>query len=78
MASAATRILGAARAIKPTEVGDAAKQQNPDETQVNKGGCRIRGCPRRGDRCGDRVKDASIGGILVEKRSNFVQEAPPF
>ena len=43
MASAASTIYGAARAIKPTEIGDVAKQQNPDKTQVNKGCFRIRG-----------------------------------
>jgi hypothetical protein len=44
----------AARAIKPTEIGDAAKQLNRDEMPVNKGRRDTAGCPRRGDRCGDR------------------------
>jgi hypothetical protein len=45
----------AVRAIKPTEVGDAARQPNHDKTPVNKGRHDTTGYPRRGDRCGDRV-----------------------
>ena len=45
----------AARAIKPTEVGDAAKRQNSDTMPVNKGGFTFDGYPRRGDRCGDML-----------------------
>ena len=36
----------AVRAIKPTEVGDAAKQRNPDQTLANTGRLHIRGYPR--------------------------------
>ena len=46
----------AVRAIKPTEVGDAARQPNHDKAIVNTGRRDTAGCPRRGDRCGDRVK----------------------
>jgi len=45
----------AVRANKPTEVGDAARQLNHDKTIVNKGRINTSGCPRCGDRCGDRV-----------------------
>ena len=51
----ASHNIQATRAIKPTEVGDAAQQSNPDKTQMNKGGFSIRGYPRRGDRGGDTL-----------------------
>ena len=50
----------AARAIKPTEVGDAVKRQNPDKTQMNRGRFQIRGYPGRGDRCGDTRKGVDL------------------
>jgi hypothetical protein len=53
----------AARAVKPTEVGDAVNRQNPDKTQMNTGGISFRGCPRRGDRCGDTLKGVDSGFI---------------
>ena len=53
----------AARAIKPTEVGDAAKRRNPGIMPVNKGGFTIGGYPRRGDRCGDTLKAVNSGFI---------------
>ena len=49
--------ITAARAIKPTEVGGVAKERNHDKESANKGWFPIRGCPRRGDGCGDRVNE---------------------
>ena len=63
-------IYSAARAIKPTEVGGVAKERNHDKMAVNKGRFKIKGCPRRGDRCGDRVK--RLTARLVLER-NFEQ-----
>ena len=55
--------IQAARADKPTEVGDAVNRQNPDETQMNTGGILIRGYPRRGDRCGDTLNSRILAFI---------------
>ena len=60
---------GAARAIKPTEVGDAARQLNRDKTLVNKGRGDTRGCPHRGDRRGDRVNEP-LQRALSEKKGS--------
>ena len=43
----------AVRAIKPTEVGGAAKRQYHDKTAVNKGRFEINGYPHCGEGCGD-------------------------
>ena len=53
----------AARAIKPTEVGDAAIRRNSGIMPVNKGGLAIGGYLRRGDRCGDTLKGVNSGFI---------------
>jgi len=63
----------AARAIKPTEVGDAATQLNHDKTLVNKGRIQMRGYPHRGDRCGDRVTMPSRRALSLKKGSSPVQ-----
>ena len=76
LASAASTIYGAARAIKPTVIGDAAKQLNSDETQVNKGGFGNRGYPRRGDRGGDTRKGGGNEVIVLEKKVQVLPEAP--
>ena len=68
----------AARADKPTEVGDAARGRNPDKTQMNKGRISFRGCPRRGDRCGDRVKCALTTSFVLEKRFERTHKETPF
>ena len=81
MASATLFHTRDARAIKPTEVGDAAQPLNHDKTQVNKGRFQIAGYPRRGDRCGDRVKGSipvasshgRIGLTLKEGSSAVIQ-----
>src|SRR5713226_1395430 len=57
-------ISPAARAIKPTEVGDAARRPNHDKTLVNTKRSRMRGCPRCGDRCGDTLN----GSIPIASR----------
>ena len=62
--------IQAARADKPTEVGDAVNRQNPDKTQMNTGGISFRGCPRRGDRCGDTLNS----GILALIKDRFLGE----
>ena len=68
----------AARAIKPTEVGDAAKRPNHDKTQVNTARRDISGCPRRGGRCGDRVQGsipiASRRELSLKKGSSGIKE----
>ena len=74
----ASNNVEATRAIKPTEVGDASQQPNPDKTQVNKGGFAYRGCPRRGDRCGDRVKCALTTSFVLEKRFERTRREAPF
>ena len=66
------KTTAAVRAIKPTEVGDAAQPLNHDRTQVNKGWFQISGYPRRGDRCGDRVKALSQRGLSLKKSSSGV------
>src|ERR1700720_2995002 len=62
--------ISAARAIKPTEVGDAAKRPNHDKTLVNKGRLNITPCPHRGDRGGDRVKTHSQRALSLKKGSS--------
>lgn len=72
----------AARADKPTEVGDAATRQNPDKIQVNKGGFSIREYPRRGDRCGDTPKGVDSGfikdGFIAKIGSQVVNYQAPY
>ena len=72
----------AARAIKPTEVGDAAKRPNHDKTQVNTARRDISGCPRRGGRCGDRVQGsipiASRRELSLKKGSSGIKERHQF
>ncbi len=68
-------IYGAARAIKPTEIGDAAKQANRDKTLMKQGRRDATGCPRRGDRCGDRVNGGKNEVIVLENQVQVLPEA---
>ena len=48
--------IGAARAIKPTEVGDVDNSPNPDETSMNKGRQRNPSLPAAGKGLGKGKK----------------------
>ena len=71
-------IYSAARAIKPTEVGGVAKERNHDKMAVNKGRFKIKGCPRRGDRCGDRVKRLTARLVLERNFEQYSESTTIF
>jgi len=57
---------------KPTEVGEARKRTNRNETIAYQGVWDIEGYPRCGDRCGDTLKQ----GVFVKDSPEFIQAAP--
>jgi hypothetical protein len=44
---------------------------------MNKGRFASRGCPRRGDRCGDRVKCALTTSFVLEKKFERTHKETP-
>jgi len=64
----------AARAIKPTEVGDAAERRNPDKTTVNKGRKADRHPSPCGEGYGDTLEGLNSHGLQPPERRPVLEK----